>query len=298
MNPVPACWALLAAALFAVTSVLQHRAATAAERSPIGDPRLLARLLRNPVWLLGGLTDAGGVLSQGAALRAGALAFVQPLLVSGLLLAVPLEARSARRPLPRGLLAAVALSTAGLAAFLAGARPGGGVTRPTDRAAWLVGSTVAASVLGCLLAARVAPRRSGVWLGVATGVLYAVSAALLKVAAEHVPSDIGGLLRDWTGYGFVLIGGLGMTLNQNAFQTGVLAGPLTALTLVEPLVSLVIGVAAFHEHIDLGAPGRQLLCLGGVVAMAVGVWRVSARAPAPLGGSVAVTRGPRSAAAR
>jgi hypothetical protein len=279
MNPRAGLLALLAAVLFAFTSVLQHRAAAATDRARVGDPRLVARLLRRPSWLVGGVTDAGGVIAQGAALKAGALAFVQPLLVSGLLLSIPLEAWLRRqRPDPR-LVGSVALAGGGLAGFLAVTAPGTGVARPTARAWVVVAVGVALGTLVCLLVARTNERLTAVWLGLAAGVLYGCTAALLKTAAEHLPADPGGLLRDWTAYAFVGVGLIGFTLNQNAFQLGALSGPLTALTLAEPVVSLLIGTGAFHEHLDVGGL-RLVAVLGSVAAMALGVWQVCLRQPA------------------
>jgi drug/metabolite transporter (DMT)-like permease len=280
MNVRAGVLALIAAVLFAFTSVLQHRGAAAADRGRVGDPRLVARLLRRPLWLLGGVTDAAGVVTQGAALKAGALAFVQPLLVSGLLLSIPLEAWLRRQRPDPGLVAAVAVAGGGLAGFLAVTRPGTGVPRPSDRAWVIVALCVAAGALACLLAARATERLTGIWLGLAAGVLYGLTAALLKTAAQHVPADLAGLLRDWTAYAFVVVGLIGFTLNQNAFQVGSLAGALTALTLAEPVVGLIVGATAFHEHLDVGGPLRELVVVASVVAMAAGVWQVCIRQPA------------------
>jgi hypothetical protein len=41
-------------------------------------------------------------------------------------------------------------------------------------------------------------------------------------------------------------------LNQNAFQAGPLAGPLTGIVLTDPLASVVIAVLAYEERISGG----------------------------------------------
>src|SRR5205823_6869514 len=115
-------------------SALQQRAARAEPPHRAMDPRLLLRLLRRPPWLAGGLADLAGVGLQALALTLGALAVVQPLLASGLLLSVPLEAALDRRR-PRALdVGAVLLAAAGLWAFLVVAAPAGGVAQPSARA--------------------------------------------------------------------------------------------------------------------------------------------------------------------
>ena len=79
--------------LYAAASVLQQHSASAqpAERSMrLG---LLTRLVRNPVWLLGIGADVAGFVLQFIALSTGTLVLVQPLLVVGLLFALPIGAK-------------------------------------------------------------------------------------------------------------------------------------------------------------------------------------------------------------
>src|SRR5438270_13488624 len=89
--------ALLSAACYALASALQHRAAYHETQHPALDPRLLWRLIHRPLWLTGQIADVAGMVFQTLALASGALALVQPLLVSGLILSVPLAAALDRR---------------------------------------------------------------------------------------------------------------------------------------------------------------------------------------------------------
>lgn len=89
--------ALGAAAAFAVGSALEQRAAKQERAARPLDPRLLFRLMRQPMWLLGWVPEAAGTGLQALALHYGPLVLVEPLLVSGLFLAIPLAADDLHR---------------------------------------------------------------------------------------------------------------------------------------------------------------------------------------------------------
>src|SRR3954447_495663 len=94
--------ALAAAALFAVAAAAQQRSAAAVPDDR--GPQLVLTLVRRPLWWVGTLADVGGYVAQAAPLGLGSLLLVQPLLVTGLLFALPLGARWAGRSLGRAEL--------------------------------------------------------------------------------------------------------------------------------------------------------------------------------------------------
>ncbi|MEE6259680.1 DMT family transporter [Plantactinospora sonchi] len=272
MNTIAIVLGLASAACFAVSSVLEQRAAKQEKPTRTIDPRLLIRLVRRPLWLLGWVPDAVGTLLQAIALRFGALALVEPLLVSGLFMAIPLEAALERRRPHRRDMLVVVIGVVGLTAFLATANPRGGVEEPSALA-WIgVGAAIGALVALCLVVAwRTQNAARGLVLGIATGLLYALAAALLKSVTEKLPDDAAGVVTDWHLYVLILVGGTALTLNQNAFQGGPIAAPLTAIALLDPFTSVLIGVTAFQEELSLEGP-RLLIGLLGVVAMSLGIW--------------------------
>jgi drug/metabolite transporter (DMT)-like permease len=276
--------ALVAAACYALSTAAQYRAARQETRYRTLDPRLLLRLLHRPLWLAGWVPDLAATGLQAAALRFGPIALVQPLLASGLFLAILLEAAlSRRRPRRRDLLA-VALSATGLAGFLAAAQPGEGVTDPT-RSAWLaVLAGCAGVVAGCLGAARfLAGSARAALVGVAAGVLYGLTAALLKTVITALTTAPVRVFTTWQVYALILAGLAGLVLNQDAFQPGPLAAPLTALTLADPVASVAIGVTAFHERLATGTGWRSIQ-IAAALTMATGVWLASRRTPVSAGG--------------
>src|SRR5688572_17459082 len=105
--------AIAAAALFALGTVLQQRAAMSEDiEGDVGaGAGLMMRLVRRPVWLAGIGVDAIGFAGQAAALGIGRLAVVQPLLALQVVFALPLGARLSGQKIGRREIAGAAIVT-------------------------------------------------------------------------------------------------------------------------------------------------------------------------------------------
>ncbi|MBO0776565.1 MAG: DMT family transporter, partial [Actinobacteria bacterium] len=248
-----AVFAAVAAALaFAVSAVFEQRSAHDVPQRGALDPRLLWDLARKPLWLAAiGFTIAGLAL-QIAALRSGSLALVQPLLVCDLLFAVLIRALFVlRRPADRVVLAGVLCCAGGLAAFLVIARPHGDRPIATPFVVVPLAAALAAALAACLTVARFGPRRARpLAIALACGVVYGVSAFLLKEAAYAVGQGVSNPVRLWPLYAVVIVGPVGFLLNQSAFQAGILIAPVLAvITVADPLVSISIARLWLDEQI-------------------------------------------------
>jgi drug/metabolite transporter (DMT)-like permease len=263
--------ACAAATAYALTSILQHRAARDAKPRPALDPRLLLQLLRDRLWLIGSAADLVGIGMHALALGLGPLALVQPIVAGGILIAVPLDCALDRRPLGRRPLAGVLVGTAGLVGFVLAAAPSAGTDSPSRGAlAGALGYCLAATA-GCLAIQRVAGSAwRGCLLGLAAGIAYAASGSLVKVTIGLVGNGVGSVVFDWPVYALIGIGLLGLVLNQNAFQSRPLQPALVSMTLSTPAVSAAIGVLAFGEHFA-GAWPRTLVVVISAAAMVIGV---------------------------
>jgi drug/metabolite transporter (DMT)-like permease len=272
---VPPAWAAGAAcgaaAAYALTSILQHRAARAATPRHALDPRLLLQLLRDRLWLIGTAADAIGIGLHAIALGLGPLALVQPIVAGGILIAVPLDCALDRRPLSRSALVGVLTGTAGLAGFVLVAAPSGGTDNPTRPALAAALGCCLAAAAACLAIQRIADRSwRGCLLGLAAGIAYAGSGSLVKVTIGLVGHGIGAVVLDWPLYALIVIGGLGLVLNQNAFQNRPLQPALVSMTLATPTASAAIGVLAFREHFA-GTWPRTVVAVLATATMAIGV---------------------------
>jgi hypothetical protein len=118
-------YAVAAALCIALGSALQHQAVAVAGGRPSG-VGLVVRLTRNGRWMVGLAVTGAGTLLHAAALRNGALAVVEPVLVMNLALALPARALLDRaRPSAAHAAAALVLGV-GVALFVVAARPSAG----------------------------------------------------------------------------------------------------------------------------------------------------------------------------
>jgi hypothetical protein len=267
--------ALGSALLYAVASVGQQRLAAAAPARQSLRLGLLVGLARRPLWLASMLADLGGYGLQAVALGAGPLVVVQPLLLSGLLFALPLGGALSGRSLSRAeWLAAVAVS-GGLSLFLVAAAPRPGQPDATT-GVWLAAGVVTAAAVAAAVAAARGPQgpRRAALLGLASGLTFGLTAALTKTSVWLLGQGLGRLAGSWQPYGLAAAGLVGLLLSQSAFQAGPLAVSLATLSVVDPVASIVLGAVAFHESVRLGgvAPVLELVglaaALGGTVGLA------------------------------
>jgi len=265
-----AVYSLVAALLYAAASVLQHRAAVAAPQERSLRVGLLGHLALQPWWLAGVAADGGGFVAQFLALGHGPLIIVQPLLVSGLLFALPLGAVLSHRRITMKELWAATAVVAGLAALMISAAPESGHPNASATAwTWLLVATLIPAAAFVVAALRV-PSAKPALLATAAGIIYGLTAALTKVTAHQLGQSVHDVVAGWQVYVLIGVGVIGMVLTQSAFQAGPLKASLPALTVTDPVVSALIGMTAFHENVDQD-PLRIAVELLGAALMIVGV---------------------------
>ncbi len=264
--------ALAAALLYAVASVLQHHSAGTMPAQKSMRVGLLVSLAARPLWVAGIVADVAAYACQFVALGHGSLVLVQPLLVTGLLFALPIGAAVSHGRLKRGEWVAAAAVVLGLALFLVVASPGSGHDDATN-AAWGVTAGAVMGSVGVIVLG--ATRRTGasraVLLATAAGAVMGLAAALTKTVAHQLGRGIGHAVASWETYALVACAGLGLLLIQSAFQAGPLRWSLPMLTVTETVVGIVIGAVLLGETISSGA-GAIFLELVGLGVMAAGVF--------------------------
>jgi drug/metabolite transporter (DMT)-like permease len=189
--------------------------------------------------------------------------------------ALPLGVRLSHQRVRRPEAAAAVLVVVSLAAFLIVASPSGG-RGEAPIGEWLVVGLIFAAVcvLLVLLGRRgPAPRRAAL-LGSATGLLFALSAALTKAVVDELHLGLLHVIGSWELYGLVGIGYASMTLNQLALNTGSLAATIATSSAFDPFASVVLGLVLFHESLHLtgvraiAAIASFVLALGGTAVLA------------------------------
>ena len=261
--------ALASALCNAVASVLHHQAG--ARRS--GLPVVLL-----PRWLLGTVVAAGGFALHTLALQWGQLAIVQPVLVSGLIFALPIATLLQKKRLELVHLGWSAVVVAGLAVFLASAQPMmGRSVAGSDRLGLAVG-LVLVLALGCVgLGVRWTRHRAALW-ALAGGAGYGVVAALLKQDVGLLHLGLGHVVTSWAFYALLAVGPASVVVNQAAFNAGPLVTSLPTLTIANPVVAIALGAVVFGEEVA-STPALVAGQLIGFGVMAVGVVALTASAP-------------------
>ncbi|GAA4659946.1 MULTISPECIES: DMT family transporter [Amycolatopsis] len=275
---VPA--AVVGAASMGLASAAQARATKEVEVGRILDPGLLRGLAHRPLWLIGMVATGLGLALQLVALAFAPLLVVQPLLITSLMFAGVFSARLERRPLDRVMVGGALVCIAGLAAFLLVARPSGDSqgfspsSHPLPLAIALGTLTVVA--LGVSLLTHHSARVLG--LAVATGVLYGVTAGLMKVVAGQARAGLDEPFRNWALYLVCVVGPLGFLLSQNTFQQGRFLTPaLAVITALDPLVGVAIGVWWLGETANADPAALAGQGLAGIVIL-VGIAMLASRA--------------------
>ncbi len=288
---------LLAAFAYASAAFLRH--ASARQIAPF-DLRatsvvaMLRAMLANALWRRAMLCDAAGLALQIAALHLWPLAAVQPLLVTTLLFAMVLRHR--QRRLTGAELRWLLLLCSALSAVLlmvdAGRRSAEtSVDRGPAAIAAAVGLTTAAVCVELGRRQRLGGRRAAL-LGVAVGAIHAGTAALLKsVGTNH---GLRSIVIGWPLYAALALGLTGLVLNQFAFQAGPLTASLPAISTVDPLVSIAIGVVVYDEAIAGGFAASIVFALllitlsAAIIGLTrqpdVGADAIGDPSPAPTGG--------------
>jgi len=271
-----AALALMAAFLFALAATLQQKGALNLAGVSLAKPMSLVRLVGQRMWLLGTAALLVGYILQAGALDRGRLAVIQPLLVTTVVFALPLGWLLTNQHVGRREVGGAAVIVLGLALFTIFGDPAGGEDNaPNDE--W----AIAIVVLGVLCAALLlvgrhgTPTRTAAVYGSVAGILFGLSAALTKQTVEELHEGVGVMLSHWQCYVLALAGVLGFVLQQVSLGTGRLAPSVATVSVCNPLVGVVLGIAVFDErlsrpawHVAAAVIGL-LLALGGAVLISL-----------------------------
>ncbi len=277
--------AMLGAVCFAGAAALQHRAVAAESgnrdidgQSHILTLRGLRAITRKPGWLVGLALAGGGSFLHGIALVLAPLTVIQPVGVLAVPIAVVLSAlRTRRRPAPL-VLVGVAVSVAGVAAFV-GIAAGTAVSTPAPDSATLFAGIVVAGVV--MLIAGLGLVRSGwtrcVACAVAGAAAFGLVSALVRTVSQSITSGAVTLTNPAvlaTVAGIVAALLAGGWLVQQALAAGPPEVVIACLTVVDPIVAVLLGAVLLGEGAATPAGTWFLLAVaavpaaGGVVALA------------------------------
>ena len=263
--------ALCSALADAVNLVTQHVASTAAPRRDKGW-RLALYLVRNRLWLFGVVAMVASFVLQAFALYAGRISVVQSILVSALVFSLAVGRVWLRRAVSPAAWVSASVTAVGLAVFLVMSEPKGGHPAATA-SAWLPALlTFGLLVAGFTLAARRAsPVRRAALFASAAGITGALGATFLKSATNVLGHEgVPQMLERGAVYGWILVAVVGVVYTQAALHQGPLAVSQPLMLIVNPVVSIALGIWVFGEHY-VGDWWKILLGCLGFAVMAAGV---------------------------
>ena len=291
--------ALLGAVFMSFGAQYQHRGVTKVELLSGGATSgglsltQLKRLVTRPSWVLGTVMLAMAIACQLAALSFAPLIVVQPLGAIALVITTLLNARiSGHRPTKRSIRAIVEC-VGGIFIFVTVA-----ALVATDEA---VSTGQLVTVLIILAAVTVVLGALWFWLRarmtalfyiIAAGVMYGFVATLAKVVISRIQTGDFEWLTLLCLASLILAAAIGAYFVQTAYSSGPPDLVIAGLTVIDPIVAIIIGLAVLGEAQN--APIWAYIGFGvaGIIAV-IGVWDLARNHPAVKGesGEIPIPRG-------
>jgi MFS family permease len=220
----------------------------------------------------------GAVLVQAAALSIGPISLVQPVLVIELPITLVLAGRAFGAPLTAREWIPIAALTLGLAVTLSALLPSGGSAQ-ASAGRWSAGLAVGLALAAGFvhLARQTHAEQRTACYGLATGTGFGLTAALISAVGSSIASTGPvALVTSWQTYLLAVLGPVFFLLLQKTLRSGELVASQPALTLSNPLVAVLFGVAVFGERVRGG--WWSLLAVLGITAIVISTLRL-ARSP-------------------
>jgi drug/metabolite transporter (DMT)-like permease len=248
--------AVCAALCNALTTIFQRLGVETAPDAHGRGLKLMRHVLRRPVWYLGFVAMLGSFLLQATALGFGSLSVVQPLMVTELVFLVVILRVWFGSSLGWSEAIGTVLTVVGLAGFLVMSNTGGGTSFPTTSGWVIVIAVCSASIAICVACTRARRRSSrswrSAWFGAAAAISFALSASFTKATTILFSHGFWQIFEHWEPYAIVVAGLAGLVLTQDAFHAGPITASQASLTIVDPIVSVVIGVGLFGDDLRGG----------------------------------------------
>ena len=277
MNDVAVLLALLASFFFALAATLWQKASLSLDGVSIRHPRSFLLLLGQWVWLAGLAAQIIGVALQAAALDRGRVSIIQPLLVTAVIWAIPLGYYLTGQEITRRVVTGAIVIVAGLAVFSSFADPAAGVN-DAPLSDWISAMVVIVFICAGLLlfANRGSLSARAATLGTVAGVLYGLAATLMKPVVENLHAEgVEAVLSNWELWVMAAAGLIGFMFQQLSLGTGKLVASVAAVSVANPVVSVILGALVLQETLDKSPPWHAVLGIGGLALALFGAVVVS-----------------------
>ncbi|MFD0419302.1 DMT family transporter [Streptomyces sp. NPDC127108] len=224
--------------------------------------------LRNGAWWVAVVLNGLGGLLHVVALAYGPLSLVQPLGALTIVFALPMAALFVRRKAGSTAWRGAIMATVGLVGLLSLTQATASQSlADTERIGLALGT--AGAVVTLMLLAHAAHRHPavrGMLLATAAGIAFGISSVFTKTVAvdwdAHEP-----LTRQVPSLAVIAVLAVsGLLLSQASYRGAGLAAPLSAVTVVNPVIAAAVGLTLFGESFRYGTAGMAVALACGVVA--------------------------------
>lgn len=266
---------ILAAAIEALSNVLQHKAANSPSHAGRNEAQAVLATLVKPLFLFAFLLMVIGYGFHVASLGLGNISVIQVIFVSQLVFVLPLSMWISKARVTSTDWFWAIVVTVGIALFVTFAQPTEGeASTSTER--WL--SSVVATAAVCAVVIvwgyRAHGKTRAALLGVAGGVMNGAVAPLTKGSIEIASNGgVGALFGSWLFYVTVVSTLLGVLFPLMAFRAGPITASFPAVMSLNPIVATLLGVYLFDEVLQGGIVNivlmivASLAILAGIVAL-------------------------------
>ena len=240
-------------------------------------PKSFLVLLTQWVWLAGLGAQIAGVCLQAAALDRGRVSIIQPLLVTTVIFAIPLGYFLTGQEITRRVVLGAAIIVVGLAVFASFADPAAGVD-DAPGSDWVMSVIVIGAVCVALLlfANRGSLTARAATLGTLAGVLYGLSATLMKPVVENLHTEgFGAVLSEWEVWVMAVAGIVGFLVQQLSLSTGRLVASVATVSVANPVVSVMLGALVLQEAFNKNPPWHAVVGVGGLALALLGAIVIS-----------------------
>jgi drug/metabolite transporter (DMT)-like permease len=231
--------------------------------------RGLARLTHNPSWLMGLAVLSLCAVLQILALALAPVTVVAPIVVLALPVSVVINARANAVRLDASALLAVALSTGGVALFVALAA---GAAQPVGFGKTAVLYAIVAVAATVLVLGIAGATRRGIVRCVAfaagTGAAYGLVSVLVRDVTFSFQNGGVAVVSPLAVTALVVAFAAGSLLLQHAYSSGPPDVVVGCQTVLNPLVATALGIGLLDETVDAGGARGLGLIAGGLAAIA------------------------------
>lgn len=264
---------LIAAAVEALSNVIQHKATNKVNAGAGGEASAVLRTLKTPLFLLGFALMVIGYAFHVASLGLGELAVIQVIFVTQLVFILPFARLISKTTVSGSDWLGAIVVTAGIAVFVSFAKPEAG-TDSASNAKWAIAIGIVA--LACAIFIGLGYRFHGTaraaLLGVAGGLINGLVAPLTKGTIAVGAGGVGALLSNWLIYVTLIAALLGVLFPLLAFRAGPITASFPAVMSLNPITATILGVYLFDETLSGGVGNIAMMAISAIVIFVGIVW--------------------------